>query len=81
MEDHPTLTEEDEGKHVKNARGDEVGLVVNVEHGQAHVEPDPGITDSIRSKLGWGGSDEETTYELSPANIDRVTDDAIMLQE
>lgn len=79
MEDHPTLTEEDEGKHVKNAHGDEVGLVVSVEHGQAQVEPDPGITDSIRSKLGWGDSGDEGTYELSPSNIESVTDDAIIL--
>lgn len=79
MQDDSTLTEEDEGKHVKNAHGDEVGLVVAVEHGQAHVEPDPGITDSIRSKLGWGNSNEEGTYKLDEAHIDTVTDDEVRL--
>lgn len=79
MQNNPTLTEADEGKYVKNTRGDEVGLVVAVEHGTAHVKPDPGLTDSIRSKLGWGESNEEDTYELDQTQIESVTDDEIRL--
>lgn len=80
MEKHTTLTEDDEGKHVKNARGDDVGLVVAVEHGEAHVNPDPGLADSIRSRLGWGDPDEEGTYKLDSSEIDSVTDDEIRLK-
>lgn len=73
-----TLTEEDEGKRVINADGDEIGRVTDVKDGHAHVNPDPGVTDTIMSKLGWGDSDEET-YQLDPSNIEDVTDDEIRL--
>jgi len=72
------LTEDDEGKAVVNANGDDVGRVVEVEHGTAHVEPDPGITDTIKSKLGWGDSDEDT-YRLDSNNVEKISDDKIHL--
>jgi hypothetical protein len=78
MDTDPKLTETDEGKMVKNRAGDEIGRVMSVEHGTAHVEPDPGLTDAIRSKLGWGDADEGT-YELDQNNIDSITDDEIRL--
>ena len=65
MANDTTLTESDQGKQVKNNR--------------AHVEPDPNLTDTIRSKLGWGGSDEEDTYRLNSSRIDTVTGDEIRL--
>ncbi|MFW5938712.1 MAG: PRC-barrel domain containing protein [Halanaeroarchaeum sp.] len=79
MQNDMTLTEDDEGKHVKNANGDDVGLVVAVEHGEAHVDPDPGLTDSIRSRLGWGDPEEEGTYTLDSSQVDSITDDEIRL--
>lgn len=78
MKDDVTLTEDDEGKNVVNAEGDPVGLVTSVEHGKAHVDPDPGLTDTIRSKLGWGDADEDS-YELDASSIETVTDDEIRL--
>jgi hypothetical protein len=78
MQDDVTLTDEDEGKSVVNASGDQVGRVVSVEHGTAHVDPDPGLTEAVRSKLGWGEADEET-YQLDTATIQSVTDDEIRL--
>jgi sporulation protein YlmC with PRC-barrel domain len=78
MRDTVTLTEEDEGKKVINANGDEVGRVIEVEHGTAHVEPDPGLADTIKSKLGWGDSDEDT-YRLDAKGVERVSDDEIHL--
>lgn len=74
-QDH-SLTEEDEGKKVINEEGDDIGQVVQVQHGNAHVEPDPGLTDTIMSKLGWGESDEDT-YKLDSSQIESVTDDEI----
>jgi len=35
----PQITDDDVGKSVANADGDEVGMVADVQHGTAHVEP------------------------------------------
>jgi hypothetical protein len=79
MQDDTTLTEEDEGKHVVNATGDSIGRVVKVQHGKAHVDPDPGLTDTIMAKLGWGDQDEET-YELDSSIIESVTGDEVRIK-
>lgn len=72
------IQDEDEGKQV--VYDDEtVGRVVEVESGTAYVDPDPGITDTIRSKLGWGESDEES-FALDEASIAEITDDRIRLE-
>ncbi|QFU83572.1 hypothetical protein [Natronorubrum aibiense] len=75
----PEFTDDDIGKRVVNANGEEVGLVADVEHGTAHVEPDPGITDTIKAKLGWGGTDDDA-YPLQEGSVARVTDDAVHLE-
>lgn len=75
------LTEDDEGKPVVNSMGDEVGIVSEVQHGTAHVNPDPSITDKIMSKLGWDESNEDDSYRLEPDRIATVTDDEIRLNE
>lgn len=73
-----TVTENDEGKRV--VRGDDaVGRVVNVEQGTAYVDPDPDLTDTIKSKLGWGG-EKEDAYPLQEDMIDTITDDEIRLR-
>ncbi|MXV62393.1 PRC-barrel domain containing protein [Natronorubrum sp. JWXQ-INN-674] len=74
-----TFTNDDEGKRVVNENGETVGLVEHVEAGSVHVDPDPGITDSIKSKLGWGDADEET-YALNTDNVEAITDDEIRLR-
>ncbi|AFO58672.1 MULTISPECIES: hypothetical protein [Natrinema] len=73
------FTDDDIGKRVVNANGDEVGMVADVDHGTAHVEPDPGITDSIKATLGWSASGE-STYPLQAAAVSRVTDDEVHLE-
>lgn len=78
MQDDTTLSDSDEGKEVVNANGETIGRVVDVQHGTAHVDPDPGLTDSIMSKLGWADSDEET-YQLDSSAIESVTDDEIRI--
>ncbi|WP_331235222.1 hypothetical protein [Natronorarus salvus] len=72
------FTEDDEGKKVVDETGEEVGVVTSVEHGTVHVEPDPGITDTISAKLGWGDRDEDT-YPLQEESVEAVTDDEIRL--
>ncbi len=78
MQDDTALSESDEGKEVVNANGESIGRVVDVQHGTAHVDPDPGLTDSIMSKLGWAESDEET-YQLDSSAVESVTDDEIRI--
>jgi len=78
MQGDKTLTEDDEGKDVVNSTGDKIGRVVNVEYGKAHVDPDPGLTDTIRSKLGWG-NDSEEDYVLNTSSVETISDDEIRL--
>jgi hypothetical protein len=75
-----TVTDDDEGKRVVNSSGEAIGMVSTVRDGVAHVDPDPGITDTIRSKLGWGDADEGD-YALEATRIDTVTDDEIRLKD
>lgn len=78
MSSDTTITDDDEGKPVVNANGDKIGIVAAVEGGEAHVDPDPGITDTIRSKLGWEDTSADT-YSLPTDSIEEVTDDEIRL--
>jgi len=73
------LSDKDEGKHVVNKAGKKIGMVSRVEGNHAYVDPDPGITDTIKSKLGWGDSDEET-YSLDDDHVESINDDEVRLQ-
>ncbi|WP_312908094.1 hypothetical protein [Natronosalvus caseinilyticus] len=73
------FTPEDVGKRVINEHGDDVGMVTDVEGATAYVEPDPGITDSIKAALGWGSpSDEAITLEES--DVSDVTSTEVHLR-
>ncbi len=71
-------TDDEEGKHVVTSDGDRIGMVKEVRNGELHVEPDPGMTDSIKASLGWGDADEDT-YQLDESRVESVTDDEIHL--
>ncbi|MFC7081640.1 PRC-barrel domain containing protein [Halorussus caseinilyticus] len=72
------FSESDEGKPV--VMGDEkVGMVSEVEHGTAYVDPDPGITDKIKATLDWGDRGEDT-YPLQENRVDAITDDEVRLR-
>jgi hypothetical protein len=74
------VTDDDEGKAVVDAHGEKIGMVTEVRSGTAYVNADPGITDTIRSKLGWGDADQED-YALEENRIHTVTDDEIRLKD
>ncbi|MFC6785947.1 PRC-barrel domain containing protein [Halobaculum halobium] len=74
------VTEDDEGKAVLDSGGRKIGMVTEVKSGTAYVNADPGLADSIRSKLGWGDADEGD-YALENDRIDTVTDDEIRLKD
>jgi hypothetical protein len=80
MSSKTVLTEDDEGKRVIDSFGDEVGRVIEVEHGTAHVDPDPGLTEKLKSKLGWGDEEDTETYRLAEDSIEAVTSDEIRLR-
>ena len=77
--DRTDISSDDEGKRVRSADGDDIGMVSEVRGDTAYVDPDPGVTDTIRSKLGWGDSDQED-YMLPADQISTITDDEIRLK-
>lgn len=72
------FTDDDEGKQVVNSDGSDVGRVMEVRGETAHVEVDPGVTDQVKSKLGWGGADQDS-YPLDGEKVETITDDEIRL--
>lgn len=75
------ITEDDEGKTVVHGN-DELGKIVNVDHGTAYVDPDPSVTDTIMSKLGWSDKTKRgETYPLSDESVVEVTSNEVRVQE
>jgi hypothetical protein len=72
------ISEADEGKRVVDAEGDELGIVSGFRGGRAYVDPDPDLTDTILSKLGWENVDEDD-YAIEQSDVERVTDDEVRL--
>lgn len=71
---------DDVGKPVVNQNGEQIGRVVEIRHGAAYVDPNPGAFDTIKSKLGWEDADEES-YPLQDGQVAMITDDEILLGE
>ncbi|SFB80152.1 hypothetical protein SAMN05444422_10286 [Halobiforma haloterrestris] len=74
-----TITKADEGKRVLNPDGTEVGRIVEVRNGHGYVDPNPGITGTIKAKLGWGDVTERA-HPLDEGSIERITENAIYLR-
>jgi hypothetical protein len=72
------LTEDDEGKPVVSGDGDKIGMITEVRGGTAHVDPDPGMFDSVKAKLNWGDAGEDT-YPLEADKVADVTDDEVRI--
>jgi hypothetical protein len=68
-----------EGKRVVNEDGEEIGVVTAVRDGTAYVDPDPGLTEKLTSKLGWADVDEDD-YPLPEGSIERITDDEVHIR-
>ena len=74
-----TLTEADEGKRVVDNNGKTVGMIKQVSNDSAFVDPDAGLTDRIKSRLGWDDPDE-SDYMLETHRIAEVTDEEVRLR-
>lgn len=72
------VTEEDVSKPVVYD-GDTIGRIVSYEDETAYVEPDPGITDLVRSKLGWADPPEDA-FPLQRELVREIRDDEIVLE-
>lgn len=70
------IDESVEGKRVVNEDGEEIGIVTAVREGTAYVDPDPGLTEKLSSRMGWEGVDEDD-YPLPEASIERITDEEV----
>lgn len=75
-----TFTEDDEGKSVVAADGHPVGMVETVSAGTAYVNPEPGLVDRIKTRLGWGSADDGD-YTLEAESVERITEDEVELSE
>ncbi len=73
------LQPSDTGKRVLNADGTEVGRIADVENGRGYVVLDPGFTETIKAKLGWGSVTEEA-HPLDAGSIEKITENAVYLR-
>ncbi|WP_424000444.1 PRC-barrel domain containing protein [Haloarcula salina] len=73
------ITDDDVGKTVVAEDGTEIGIVSGYRYGTAYVDPDPGLTTKLKTKLGWEDTDDDDGYPLQQEAVDTVTDDEIRL--
>lgn len=78
MERRTIPTEDDEGKAVVGADGDELGMVYEVKGDTMYVDPHPSLTDRIKAALDWGDIDEDM-YPVTTDQIRRIDDDRVEL--
>lgn len=73
-----TMPEDDDaGKDVVDVQGREIGVVTDVEGDTMYVEPDPSMTERIKSKLEMGSESEED-LPVSSEFVDRIEDDVVL---
>ena len=72
------ITEEDVDKTVVDREGEEVGTVVDVQHGAAHVSADAETVEEMQTKLPQGGINEDT-YAVHDESVAEITEDRIVL--
>lgn len=75
----PEVTDDEEAKRVLDGHGERIGIVAEVRDGTAYVDPSDGIDADLKSRLGWGPT-EQTTYPLRHDAIEEVGDEAIRLR-
>ncbi|WP_299334180.1 PRC-barrel domain containing protein [Haloplanus sp.] len=75
-----TVTDADDGKPVVDSDGEQIGQVSRIQDGTAYVAPEEGLTDTIRSALGWDDGVQDD-YALHAGRIDQVTDVEIRLND
>jgi hypothetical protein len=69
------LSTEDEGKFLMDVKGEQIGIVTEVDPEQqvAYVEPEPGMAEAILPGFGFGDADEDD-IEVPAVSVETVTD-------
>lgn len=75
-----SFTEEDVGKTVLNPNGEPIGMIAGIAGEVARVDPDPGITDTIKAALGWETAGD-ATFALEPDRVGAIEADAVYVRE
>ncbi|SDJ94471.1 hypothetical protein [Natronorubrum texcoconense] len=73
------LSEDDQGKDVVDERGEQIGIVAEVEGQTAYIDPEPGLTDRLKARLNWGGHGDDD-YPVESSEINEITDDEVIIQ-
>jgi hypothetical protein len=71
----------DVGKQVIDAQDEKIGGVteVDAETGSVYVDPNPGLAERIKTRLGWESHDDDA-YAVEADRIDEITDDEVRLR-
>ncbi|MFP8951988.1 hypothetical protein ACLI4Z_03305 [Natrialbaceae archaeon A-arb3/5] len=72
------LSTEDEGKFLMDVRGEQIGIVTEVDPVEqiAYVDPEPSLTNAWIQSLGRGGAGEDD-LEIPSDNIKTITDSEV----
>lgn len=73
-----TITGDEEGKVVKDANGDRIGTVTEVDEGTMYVEPVPDVNATVRRVLGW--NEESDGYPLRDQSIATISESVVRLR-
>ena len=73
-----TLTEEDEGKILVDADGEELGIVTGVEDGRGYFDPDPSVSEGVLAAFGRASTDADDLV-LPFGAVETVTDEEVRL--
>lgn len=60
--------------------GTRVGRITQTRGSMAHVEPDSGLSETIRRRLGWA-EESADTYELDKSAVDKIAGEEIHLKD
>lgn len=73
------LTDSDVGKTVVTEDGEEIGRIADVADDAAAVEPDAGLTDQLRSRLGWEGGGEDESHRIREESVSDISGDTVVV--
>ncbi|MCW8172075.1 hypothetical protein [Natrialba swarupiae] len=72
------LSTEDEGKFLMDVRGEQIGIVTEIDPIEqvAYVDPEPSLTNAWIQSLGRGSAGEDD-LEVPADNIETITDSEV----
>ena len=76
-----TLTDEDEGKILIDAEGEELGIVTGVdeEREEGYFDPDPSVSQALLAAFGRA-SHHDDDFTLPSGAVETVTDEEVRLK-